>query len=127
VRDSAKVKGFTLIELLVVMAIIATLLSITVPRYFGSVDHSKEVALKQNLSVMRDAIDKFYGDTSTYPETLDALVTRKYLREVPLDPVTDSASTWQIISPPDEKLSGVYDVKSGASGTAHDGSNYQDW
>lgn len=119
--------GFTLIELLVVMAIIATLLTIAVPRYFGSVDHSKEVALKQSLNVMRDAIDKFYGDTGAYPETLDALVTKKYLREIPVDPITDSATTWQIISPPDGKLSGAYNIKSGASGTARDGSNYQDW
>ena len=65
-------------------------------------------------------------DDNAYPETLDALVAKKYLREVPIDPITDSATTWQVIPPPDEKLSGVYDVKSGASGTAHDGSNYQE-
>jgi general secretion pathway protein G len=119
--------GFTLIELLVVMVIISILLTIAVPRYFNSVDHSKEVALKQSLSVMRDAIDKFYGDTGTYPETLDTLVSKRYLREIPVDPITDSAATWQIIAPPNEKLSGVYNVKSGADGTAHDGSSYQDW
>jgi len=119
--------GFTLIELLVVMAIIATLLTIAVPRYFASVDHSKEVALKQSLNVMRDALDKFYGDTGTYPETLEDLVAKKYLRAVPVDPITDSASTWQLIPPPDGKLTGVYDVKSGGSGVAHDGSTYQDW
>jgi general secretion pathway protein G len=127
VKRPVKSNGFTLIELLVVMAIIATLLTIAVPRYFGSVDHSKEVALKQSLSVMRDAIDKFYGDTGSYPETLDVLATKKYLREIPVDPITDSASTWQITPPADSKLSGVYNVKSGASGTARDGSNYQDW
>lgn len=127
VRNHVKTAGFTLIELLVVMAIIATLLTIAVPRYFGSVDHSKEVALKQSLNVMRDALDKFYGDTGTYPETLDDLVTKKYLRKIPVDPITDSVTTWQIISPPDGKLSGVYNIKSGASGTARDSSNYQDW
>ena len=126
-RGRAKTTGFTLIELLVVMAIIATLLAIAVPRYFGSVDHSKEVALQQNLNVMRDAIDKFYGDTGTYPETLDDLVTKKYLRAIPVDPITDSATTWQVTPPPDSKLSGVYNVKSGASGAARDGSSYQDW
>lgn len=122
-----KFTGFTLIELLVVMAIIATLLTIAVPRYFGSVDNAKEVALKHSLVVMRDAIDKFYGDTGTYPETLDDLVTKKYLREIPLDPIADSATTWQIIPPPDGKLTGAYDVKSGSSGTARDGTNFQDW
>lgn len=120
-------KGFTLIELLVVMAIIATLLTIAVPRYFGSVDHSKEIALKQSLNVMRDAIDKFYGDTGTYPETLNDLVNKKYLRAIPVDPITDSATTWQSVPPPDGKISGIYDIKSGGSGTARDGSNYQDW
>lgn len=119
--------GFTLIELLVVMAIIATLLTIAVPRYFTSVDHSKEVALKQSLNVMRDALDKFYGDTGTYPETLEDLVAKKYLRAVPVDPITDSATTWQLIPPPDGKLTGVYDVKSGGSGMARDGSTYHDW
>ena len=122
-----RTKAFTLIELLVVMAIIATLLSIAVPRYFGSVDYSKEVALKQSLNVMRDAIDKFYGDSGVYPETLDDLVTKKYLRAIPVDPITDSAAAWQIMAPQDSKLSGVYNVKSSATGTARDGSNYQDW
>lgn len=121
------VSGFTLIELLVVMSIIATLLTIALPRYFGSVDHSKEVALKQSLSVMRDAIDKFYGDTGAYPETLDDLVVKKYLRAVPVDPITDNSTTWQETPPPDGKLTGVYDVKSGASGTSRDGTAYQDW
>lgn len=122
-----KGRGFTLIELLVVMAIIATLLSIAVPRYFGSVDRSKEVALRQDLKVMRDAIDKYYGDNNSYPESIKDLVTKKYLREIPVDPITESAETWQTITPPDSKQSGIYDVKSGASGRARDGSNYRDW
>lgn len=109
------------------MAIIATLLTIAVPRYFGSVDYSKEIALKQSLGVMRDAIDKFYGDSGAYPETLEDLVNKKYLRAIPVDPLTDSVSSWQVIAPQDSKLSGVYNVKSGATGTARDGSNYQDW
>jgi general secretion pathway protein G len=127
VKNRVKITGFTLIELLVVMAVIAILLTIAVPRYFGSVDHSKEVALKQSLNVMRDAIDKFHGDTGAYPETLDDLVAKKYLRAIPVDPITDSATTWQVISPPDGKFSGVYNIKSGGSGAARDGSSYQDW
>ena len=87
-------KGFTLIELLVVLAIIATLLTLAVPRYFASIDKSKEAVLKENLWQMRDAIGKYYADRGKYPESLQALATDKYLRSVPLDPVTESATTW---------------------------------
>lgn len=122
-----RANGFTLIELLTVMTIIAILLTIAVPRYFNSIDRSKEVTLRQDLNVMRDAIDKFYGDTGALPETLDELVAKKYLRAIPADPITESAATWQIVPPQDPKKTGVYDVKSGAPGRALDGSNFQDW
>lgn len=118
--------GFTLIELLVVMTIIAALLTIAAPRYFASVENSKEVTLKHDLVVMRDAIDKYRGDRGVYPETLGDLVEKKYLRNVPIDPITESADTWVATPPPDGKV-GVYDVKSGAPGQARDGSQYQDW
>ena len=91
--------GFTLIELLVVMAIVATLLSIAAPRYFDHLDRTRETTLHQSLTVMRDAIDKFRADTGTYPRDLDELVSRRYLRAVPVDPITDAASTWQIVPP----------------------------
>lgn len=121
-------RGFTLIELLVVLTILATLLTIAVPRYFNSVEKSKEATLKQNLSTLREAIDKFYGDRGAYPETLEDLVTEKYLRSIPIDPLTDSNTTWQIIAPDSEDVKGaVYDVKSGATGAARDGTNYADW
>jgi general secretion pathway protein G len=113
--------GFTLIELLVVMAIIATLLTLVVPRYFGSVDRSKEVVLKQSLATVRDAIDKHYGDTGKYPESLQELVDKRYLRSMPLDPITDSTTTWEIVPPPDTSKGGVYDIHSGAPGTTSDG------
>src|SRR5882672_903294 len=93
--------GFTLIELLVVMVIIATLLTIAVPRYFGSIDRSKEAVLKENLWQMRDAIDKYRADKGKYPETLDALAADKYLRRIPLDPITESATTWVAVAPDD--------------------------
>ncbi|HUO44296.1 MAG TPA: prepilin-type N-terminal cleavage/methylation domain-containing protein [Burkholderiales bacterium] len=121
-------RGFTLIELVIVMAILGTLLSIAVPRYFHSVERSKEAALKQDLSVMRDAIDKYYGDRGQYPDTLDELVTRHYLRKLPADPLTDSADSWVLVAPPDSTIKGsVYDVRSGASGQALDGSAYSEW
>lgn len=91
--------AFTLIELLVVLAIVAVLLTIAVPRYFSSVDRAKETVLVENLRTTRDAIDKFFSDTGRYPNALDELVQRSYLRTVPHDPVTDSADTW-VLSPP---------------------------
>ena len=119
--------GFTLIELLVVMSIIALLLTIVVPRYFHSVDKAKEAVLKEDLVQLRKAIDQFYADRGSYPSRLDDLVDKKYLRSVPVDPITDSSTTWIILPPPEPGASGVYDVKSGAAGVAKDGSNYADW
>jgi general secretion pathway protein G len=119
--------GFTLIELLVVMAVIALLLSLATPRYFSSVEKSREAVLRENLSLMREALDKYYGDNGAYPDTLDTLVSRRYLRNVPLDPVTGENSTWVTIPPDDPAKGGVFDVKSGAEGTARDGSEYKDW
>ncbi len=119
-------RGFTLIELLVVMAIIATLLSIVAPRYFNSLDRSKETVLRQDLNIMRDAIDKFYSDTGKYPVDLDELAQRRYLRAIPVDPLTESAATWVVISPPDD-TEGVYDVRSGSAETAKDGTLYETW
>ena len=120
-------RGFTLIELLVVLVIIATLLTLAVPRYYSSVDKSKEAVLKENLYQMRDAIGKYYADRGKYPESLQALATDKYLRSVPLDPVTDSATTWIVLAPEDPQKGGVYDVKSGAPGKALDGSEFSTW
>ena len=120
--------GFTLIELLVVMTIIASLLAIVAPRYFRNVDRSKVVALKENLAVMRAAIEKFHGDLDVYPESLEMLVEKRYLRSIPVDPVTDSAATWQIVAPADPKMGKVYDVKSGAEGRAlNESSDYREW
>ena len=119
--------AFTLIELIVVMAIIALLLTIAVPRYFHGTDKAREAVLKEDLLQMRTAIDQYYADRGGYPERLEDLVERKYLRSIPQDPVTDSAATWVTVPPPDRTLGGIYDVKSGAPGTALDGSSYSDW
>lgn len=119
--------GFTLIELLVVMAIIGTLLTIAVPRYFHSVERSKEAVLKQDLATMREALDKYYGDTGKYPDALEDLITKKYLRNMPVDPITDSATTWVVVPPEDASKGAVYDVRSGAPGNARDGSAYGSW
>jgi general secretion pathway protein G len=124
---SSRRRGFTLIELLVVLAIIGTLLTLTLPRYFTSVQRSKETVLRENLNVTRDAIGKYYADKGKYPESLEALATEKYLRKVPTDPVTESATTWVVVPPDDPKKGGVYDVKSGAQGKASDGTLYSEW
>lgn len=119
--------GFTLVELLVVLAIIALLLSLAVPRYFHTIDNSKETVLRDNLSLTRQALDKYYGDNGKYPDSLDMLVSKKYLRSLPLDPFTDSSTTWLIVPPDVQEKGGVYDVKSGAPGKARDGTEYKDW
>jgi len=116
--------GFTLIELMVVLTIVALLLTLAVPRYFGSIDKSKEAVLRENLNQMRDAISRYYADKGKYPESLDALAAEKYLRGVPLDPVTESDKTWIIVQPEDPQKGGVYDVKSGANGKTRDGREF---
>jgi general secretion pathway protein G len=119
--------GFTLIELLVVMTIVALLLTLALPRYFGSVDKSKEAVLKENLHQMREAISRYYADKGRYPESLDSLASDKYLRRVPIDPITESTSTWQVVAPEDAQKTGVYDIRSGAPGKSRDGSEYSQW
>jgi general secretion pathway protein G len=120
-------RGFTLIELIVVFTILAILLTLAVPRYFGSVERSKEAVLRENLNQMRDAISHYYADKGKYPESLDALAADKYLRRVPLDPITESDKTWIVIQPSDPQKSGVYDVKSGAPGKSKEGVEYSEW
>lgn len=120
-------RGFTLIELLVVMAILATLLTIAAPRYFESVDRAKETALKTDLRVIRDAIDKHRADTGKLPETLQSLVNSRYLRSLPIDPITDSSADWATVAHPDGVTAGVYDIRSGARGEARDGSRFDTW
>lgn len=119
--------GFTLVELLVVMALIALLLSIATPRYFNSVEKAREAVLRTNLSLTRQTLDKYYGDIGRYPDALDALVQKKYLRSLPFDPITGRSDTWILVPPEDREKGAVFDVKSGAPGQALDGSEYKDW
>ena len=103
-------RGFTLIEMLVVMTLIALLLTLAVPHYFNALDTGRVRVQQQNLATMRDAIDKFYADQGRYPGALDELVAKKYLRHIPLDPITEGAN-WDVIAPMDPSLGNVYDVK----------------
>jgi len=119
-------RGFTLIELLVVLAIIATLLSLAVPRYFQHVERSREAVLRENLATVRNAIDQYHADIGTWPPTLESLAEKRYVRGVPNDPITERTDTWQLIPPP-EGGTGIYDLHSGAEGTGLNGQAYADW
>lgn len=119
-------RGFTLIELLVVMAIIALLLTIVSPRYFTSVDRAREAVLKQNLSILRDAIDKYHADTGRYPASLNQLVEDRYIRAVPVDPITEE-DVWVELPPPDPEMDGVFDVHTTSDKQALDGTFYEKW
>jgi general secretion pathway protein G len=120
--------GFTLIELLVVMAIVSTLLSIVVPRYMHRIDVAKEAALKENLNALRVALDHYNSDKGSYPEKLSDLVGQRYLRTLPMDPVTERKDTW--VASIWEEEGGrkvVNDVHSGATGNGRDGTPFVSW
>ena len=108
--------GFTLVELMVVLTVIGLLLSVVVPDYVGRMKRAEEAVLKENLVVMRDALDKHYADAGKYPGSLDDLVAKRYLRAIPADPFTQSPSTWIAVPPSDPKKGAIYDVRSAARG-----------
>jgi len=122
-----RTKGFTLIELLVALAILATILSIAVPRYFNNIETAQENVLKEDLYVLRDAIDHYFSDKGTYPNTLGDLVTQNYLRSIPVDPFTQSANSWIVVAPVAGSTGAVFDVHSGAPNMARDGTWLKDW
>jgi general secretion pathway protein G len=124
--------GWTLIDLLVLIALITILAGLAMTQYRNSVTQSKEAVLKTDLFRMRDAIDQYYADKGKYPSSLDALVSDGYMRKIPEDPITGSAETWQTTPAEPDPANptaepGIYDVKSGAEGTALDGTAYSEW
>jgi general secretion pathway protein G len=121
-----RICGFTLVELMVVLTIIALLLSIVVPDYMGKVHRAEEATLKENLTVMRDALDKHYADAGTYPAALGDLVSKHYLRAIPNDPFTQ-APTWTVVPPADPKKGGVYDIHSSSKDIGSNGTPYDRW
>lgn len=122
-----RASGFTLIEMLVVLTIVALLMTLALPRYFGSLERSRETALHENLKVMRITIDKFYADKGRYPDSLEELVEHKYLLAVPPDPVTETTRTWITVPVQDADKQGIADVKSGAHGRDSTGRSYDSY
>ena len=131
-KDLKSASGFTLIELLIVIALISVLAGMGVVQYKNGVQHTAESVLRTDLFRMRDAIDQYYADKAKYPASLDALVSDGYMREIPRDPITQSADTWQTVPAEPEPGNtstdpGIYNIKSGAQGTGLDGTPYSDW
>lgn len=119
-------KGFTLVELLLVLVLVALLASLVMPVATKSVDQAKESALKEDLHVLRKAIDDYYANTGHYPQNLTQLVDKRYIRRMPVDPLTGRAESWVEIRT-DDSGGGISDIHSGAEGNASDGKPYRDW
>jgi len=127
-----RMRGFTLIEMLIVMTLIVVLASVGLIAYQTSVRRGREAVLKEDLYRMRDAIDQYYADKGKYPTDLNELVSTNYVRRVPVDPMTNSAETWQTVMAEADPSNpsaepGITDVKSGSEGAAIDGTNYNEW
>lgn len=123
-------RGFTLMELLIVLVLIGILASLAAPVVTGSIQNARESVLKENLHNMRKAIDDFYGDTGNYPDTLEVLVQKRYLRRIPVDPITDRKESWVLVREEREGQSGgsgIMDVRSGAEGNGGDGNPFREW
>ena len=112
---------------MVVLAIIALLVSIVAPQYAGRVTRAEETVLREDLQIMREALDKHLADAGRYPGTLQELVSKRYLRSIPNDPMTQSNATWIVIAPSDPQQGGVSDVQSGAKGVGSNGKPYAQW
>jgi len=121
-------RGFTLMELLVVLTLVAVLASLVAPVVSSSILRAKEATLKENLFIMRKAIDDYYADQGDYPGSLQQLVEKRYIRRLPVDPLTDRSDSWvEVRAEEDGKQGGIIDVRSGSEEKSGDGAAYRDW
>ena len=121
-------RGFTLIEMLIVISLIGILATIATPNFQRYIIRAKEASLQRTLFILRDMIDQFYADHGRYPDSLEDLAEERYIRSVPKDPFTNSASTWVIIPPEgSSEEGGVYDVHSGSYLVSLQGVPYNEW
>ncbi len=120
-------RGFTLIELLVVLAIIALLSTLALPRYNQYVDRQKEAVLAENLRQTRAALEQFNADRGRYPESLEELVSRRYLRDLPYDPILESQRHWGVQAPSPPAGGKVANLFSQADGLGRNGLPYRQW
>jgi general secretion pathway protein G len=130
---TSSARGFTLIEVMIVVTLVVILASVGMATYTNSVHRAREAVLKEDLFRMRDAIDQFYADRNQYPEGLEDLVSEGYLREIPKDPMTDSAETWNVEQSENDAnnpaaVAGIVNVRSGSEAVSPlDGSKYAEW
>jgi len=124
--------GFTMVELMIVMAIIVILVSLAIPQYQKAIVRAKESVLKNNLFTLRNVIDEYTFDKKKAPQSLQDLVAAGYLRDIPIDPMTNSNQTWHtvmedVLMSVDQTEPGIFDVKSGSDKTGLDGTPYAEW